>query len=89
MCDELSYEGPAHLRDVIDETLGDRKGLSILDLGCGTGLAGLAVVERASRLVGIDLSPEMIEQARARGIYDELHVAEVASWLVHAKSGST
>ncbi len=81
MCEELSYEGPSRLREVIDESLGDRRGLSILDLGCGTGLSGLAVAERASRLVGVDLSPEMIEQARAREIYDELYVAEVATWL--------
>jgi predicted TPR repeat methyltransferase len=85
MCDELGYEGPVHLRTAIDQTLGDCSRLSILDLGCGTGLAGLAVADRASRLVGIDLSPEMIEQARQRNIYDELHVAEVTAWLGEAK----
>jgi predicted TPR repeat methyltransferase len=84
MCDELGYEGPIHLRTAIDQALGDRNRLSILDLGCGTGLAGLAVADRASRLVGIDLSPEMIEQARQQGIYDELHVAEVTVWLGEA-----
>jgi predicted TPR repeat methyltransferase len=84
MCDELGYEGPIHLRTAIDQALGDRRRLSILDLGCGTGLAGLAVADRASRLVGIDLSPEMIEQARQQGIYDELHVAEVTAWLGEA-----
>jgi len=46
---------------------GGRGDLRILDLGCGTGLAGLAFQSRALRLDGIDLSPAMIEKARARG----------------------
>ena len=73
MCDELRYEGPLHLRSAIEQTLGGRSGLSVLDLGHGTGLAGLEVVNRAS--------PDMIEQARRQDIYDELHVAEVTAWL--------
>ncbi len=81
MCDDLEYAGPSQLREVIDQALGDRTNLSILDLGCGTGLAGLEVADRADRLVGIDLSPEMIEQAKERNIYHEFHVAEVSTWL--------
>ena len=37
--------------------------LSILDLGCGTGLAGAAFKPLAARLDGVDLSPAMIEKA--------------------------
>ena len=81
MCGELGYEGPQYLTEVIDDVLGDRDHLSVLDLGCGTGLAGRAIVHRARRLIGVDLSPEMIEQAQSLGIYDELHVAEVTQWL--------
>ena len=53
------------------------KGLSILDLGCGTGLAGLVFQDKAARLDGIDLSPAMIAKARARGIYDSLVVGDI------------
>ena len=49
-----------------------RKDLRILDLGCGTGLAGLAFKSCAGYLAGIDLAPAMIAKARARGIYDRL-----------------
>ena len=35
----------------------------IVDLGCGTGLTGAAFKPYAKRLVGIDLSPKMIEVA--------------------------
>jgi len=37
--------------------------------------------ERAACLVGIDLSPEMIEVARERDIYDQLEIAEITEWL--------
>ena len=40
-----------------------------------------SVKSRAAELVGIDLSPDMIELARARGIYDRLEVAEITAWL--------
>jgi predicted TPR repeat methyltransferase len=36
---------------------------------------------RAADLTGVDLSPEMIELARARNIYDRLEVAEITGWL--------
>jgi len=49
----------------------------ILDAGCGTGLAGLVVRGWATRLEGVDLSPGMLERARARGIYDELRAGEL------------
>jgi predicted TPR repeat methyltransferase len=81
MCDALGYKGPERLSDALTAVLGDRKALAILDLGCGSGLAGAVVKDRASELIGIDLSPEMIELARARGIYDRLEIAEITGWL--------
>jgi predicted TPR repeat methyltransferase len=53
------------------------RSLKILDLGCGTGLAGLEFRGLARQLDGIDLSPAMIAKARERGIYDHLHVSDV------------
>lgn len=52
-----------------------------LDLGCGTGLSGRAVRDRCDRLVGVDLSPKMLDVARERGGYDALHVAELGEFL--------
>jgi len=57
---------------------------TVLDLGCGTGLAGLAFRAHARRLIGSDLSPRMIDHARARGIYDELHVEDLIATLGRA-----
>jgi len=81
MRDSLSYQAPERLNDLIRSEIGDAAGLEILDIGCGTGLAGACLKERAARMVGIDLSPEMIEFARERGIYDRLEVAEITGWL--------
>lgn len=63
-----------------------RAAMAILDLGCGTGLAGQVFRPLAARLDGVDLSPAMIEKARARGIYDHLAVADLESALALAGS---
>lgn len=55
--------------------------LAILDLGCGTGLCGIHVAKFASRLVGIDLSPNMLAKARARGVYHTLIESDVTDHL--------
>ena len=81
LCKELGYKGPEQVRELLDPLLGDRGNLAVLDLGCGTGLAGVQFKPRASRLVGVDISPEMIELARARNLYDRLDVAEITDWL--------
>jgi predicted TPR repeat methyltransferase len=57
------------------------RGVDILDLGCGTGLAGEAFQDLARRLDGVDLSPLMIEHARHRGIYDNLLIQDVEAAL--------
>ena len=84
MCDELGYEGPVHLLAAIDDVIADRRELSVLDLGCGTGMAGRRIKPRASHMTGVDLSPQMIELARQQNIYDQLEVAEVTDWLGRA-----
>jgi predicted TPR repeat methyltransferase len=53
----------------------------MLDLGCGTGLAGAAFRPHVDWLAGVDLSPKMVEVARAKGLYDKLAVADIASYL--------
>jgi predicted TPR repeat methyltransferase len=55
--------------------------LRILDLGCGTGLTGAVFRARAACLDGLDLSPAMIEKARAKGLYDQLSVGDIETAL--------
>lgn len=81
----LNYRGPELLRDAIAKVcarneLAFRFRLAI-DLGCGTGLMGAALREACEILIGVDLSPGMIEQARARGCYDELAACDMVKFL--------
>ena len=55
---------------------------AVLDAGCGTGWCGPLLKSTAGRLVGVDLSPNMLERASTRGIYDELHVSELTKFMV-------
>lgn len=50
------------------------------DLGCGTGRTGAWLREHGVGAVdGVDLTPEMLERARARGAYRRLIAADVSS----------
>lgn len=79
MVEVLQYRGPAKLLRLLDET-GAAFG-RVLDLGCGTGLAGPLLRPRAQTLVGVDLSSRMIAKARARGVYDDLAEADMVEYL--------
>ena len=77
--EDLSYAAPALLRDAITQHA--RRFGTMLDLGCGTGLAGAALRPHVDWLVGVDLSANMVEQARQKGLYDRLHVADLQTFL--------
>ena len=81
MVDELKYAGPQRMIEAVDSVTGVKEGLTVLDMGCGSGLGGINFRPRAASLTGIDLSPEMVELARARNLYDRLEVAEITEWL--------
>jgi demethylmenaquinone methyltransferase / 2-methoxy-6-polyprenyl-1,4-benzoquinol methylase len=53
-------------RRLATEAVPTPRGQRILDLGCGTGEAGLGMTSRAT-VVGIDLSHEMLRRAREKG----------------------
>lgn len=53
-----------------------------VDLGCGTGLAAQAFRSNVGHWTGIDLSPRMIAQARATGLYEKLEIADMIQALV-------
>ena len=54
------------------ELLDPRPGERILDVGCGDGALSLKLIDRGAEVVGIDSSPNMVEAARAAGVYAEL-----------------
>ncbi|HEX8090547.1 MAG TPA: class I SAM-dependent methyltransferase, partial [Blastocatellia bacterium] len=52
-------------------------GLSILDVGCGTGYHMASLSRRGFKVAGMDGSPEMLEHARINNPGAELHLADV------------
>jgi predicted TPR repeat methyltransferase len=85
LVDDLGYRGPALLfKAVLAARLAVRKPAFFkraIDLGCGTGLAATAFAREVDHFIGIDLSPRMIERARATGLYAELEVADMVQGL--------
>jgi predicted TPR repeat methyltransferase len=79
----LHYRVPEQLVELLTGLVpsGARGDLDVLDAGCGTGLAGPLLRPLARRLVGLDLSPRMVDHARDRGIYDEVVVGEITAAL--------
>ena len=76
MCVNHSYSGPAVVAEHFSQKmkdLGYTEDARILDLGCGTGLVGEELQKRGYKKIdGVDLMPEMLEQARAKGVYGSL-----------------
>jgi predicted TPR repeat methyltransferase len=74
----LEYAGPQLLRAAVPDCPGP---CAILDLGCGTGLCGVAFRDLADTLTGVDLSAPMLARAKARGIYDRLIQGDIVEAL--------
>lgn len=85
LVDDLGYRGPALLfKAVLAARAVARKPAFFkraIDLGCGTGLAASAFARVVDHFTGIDLSPRMIEKARATGLYAQLDVGEMLEGL--------
>jgi predicted TPR repeat methyltransferase len=87
---DLSYAAPALLRDAVEALCGaDARPVrfgTMLDLGCGTGLAGAAFRPHVDWLIGVDLSAGMIAQARQKGLYDRLVTGGIAEYLAEQRA---
>jgi predicted TPR repeat methyltransferase len=81
----LAYRGPAVLREAVEQAANavvrPLRFARMLDLGCGTGLAGAAFAPLADRLVGVDLSPAMVAQAENKQLYDRLVTGDLSAFL--------
>src|SRR5258706_82248 len=85
LTDGLAYRGPALLRDTIAQVCSAAQRPmqfpDMLDLGCGTGLAGAAFRPSVHRLVGVDLSAGMVAVAAAKNIYDRIETGDLLQFL--------
>ncbi len=82
LTESLRYRVPQQLHSAVYQlTHIEESEWVILDLGCGTGLCGELFKEFANRLIGIDISKEMIAVAKEKNIYDELVVEDIEQAL--------
>ena len=70
---EQHRDGRGRYHDLLDDLEVDLAapyvaGKDVLEVGCGTGLILRRLAEGARRAVGVDVSPKMLERARARGL---------------------
>ena len=79
---KLSYQAPQLCASALSRHAGVRRGLDLLDAGCGTGLCGPLVEPLCVRLAGVDLSGGMLDLAATKGVYTELTKAELTQFLL-------
>jgi predicted TPR repeat methyltransferase len=81
LVDEMGYVAPAITSELLQQYLPDTRA-RILDAGCGTGLVGQALHQAGfHNLAGLDYSTDMLQQARAKGVYQALHQADLTATL--------
>lgn len=77
---KLKYRAPQLLHDALTTHWSNQPG-TIIDLGCGTGLLGPLVRSHATQLWGVDLSPNMLQAAAQRQVYDHLELGDIVASL--------
>ena len=79
---KLDYQAHVLLRNAIGRCLKNNpKTGRVLDLGCGTGLCGIVFRDLALELIGVDLSPKMIAQAKTLDTYEKLEICDIHDYL--------
>ncbi|APX11626.1 class I SAM-dependent DNA methyltransferase [Tateyamaria omphalii] len=75
------YATPARCAEALKAHVDDLSA-PILDFGCGTGLSGLALKLAGFEVIdGVDLSSEMLDGARTKGVYRTLDRIEAGGAL--------
>jgi predicted TPR repeat methyltransferase len=77
----LGYDVPGKLCSEVRAATTPGRFCDVLDAGCGTGLCGPLLRPIAGELIGVDLSPKMLEQAARREVYDGLECEEIVVYL--------
>ena len=82
LVEKLQYKLPFVIKELIIKlNNANSKFKKVIDLGCGTGLAGPDLIKVSDNLTGIDLSENMIKKAKKLDIYDNLIVGDIVEKL--------
>jgi predicted TPR repeat methyltransferase/predicted Zn-dependent protease len=78
----LGYAVPRGLAEAVAASPGQiAPPWDVLDLGCGTGLVGAEFAPHARRLVGVDISTNMVRRSQERHLYTRLVCADLLEML--------
>lgn len=94
LLNNLQYRSPAVLQEMLKRpavtTVHDitQKPQRVLDLGCGTGLMGVAMRPYAESMVGVDLSHNMLIRANEKAIYQETRRQDIAAYVSEMPRGN-
>jgi predicted TPR repeat methyltransferase len=81
LVETLAYRTPSAVANIMLARSTDKKLGRGLDLGCGTGLGGVALKSHSGPMVGVDASKAMLQKAREKGIYDALVHQDIVEFL--------
>lgn len=62
-------------------TKNNLQNMTLLDLGCGTGLCGELFGKHIKKLDGVDLSEKMLAEAKNKNIYTTLFTSDITDYL--------
>lgn len=80
---KLKYDTPNIIyKNLVNHIKFSGRKFKILDLGCGTGLAGLAVQSLSEFMLGVDLSEKMLLKAKEKNIYNKLLKKDIYEFLL-------
>lgn len=79
LVEKLDYTVPHTLARLVRRHAGEDASFGLVcDIGCGTGLFGVAFRANAGRLEGFDLSAGMLAKAQEKAVYDHLAQADLS-----------
>lgn len=79
--EEMGYVAPQTAADKLAQVVSST-GAAILDAGCGTGQVGELLAGHGFKTIdGLDISKSMLEVARGRKVYRDLHKADLTQKL--------
>ena len=81
LVDNLGYEIPKLISEIVLRDMKSKSWGSVLDLGCGTGLLGAEIKDYSEHLVGIDISNNMLAKAHEKKVYDDLIKRDIVAYL--------
>ncbi len=85
---ESDYRQPERCAEALANLMDD-KTLPVLDIGCGTGLSGLALKKAGfENISGCDLSREMLAKAELTGCHNNLFETNLNHPPINVKTGS-